>query len=664
MGNGYMGKILNVHLGTGLVAEEILAEEVYEKYTSGMGLAAWLLYDRIPAQADPLGPDNILGFVSGLLTGTNAFFTGRWMAVGKSPLTGGWGDANSGGWFSYALKKSGYDGVFFYGVSAAPVYLKIWDGRAELVDASHLWGLDTAATDDRIKAEVGHKVQVAAIGQAGEKMSLLAGIVTDKARVAARSGLGAVMGSKKLKALAVGGRQKIRTADPARVRILNAEFKQWFDNGQMLSRFLGPRTLNLFGRVVRVSPVALAQSGDLTKVALRKYGTCATNVLSSECGDSPVRNWNGSGVKDFGIRPHANQINPRRIIDYQIKRYHCHSCPLGCGGVMEINDGPYPLTKTHKPEYETCCAFGTLILNDDIYSIFKINDMLNRAGMDTIGAGAVVAWALECHENGLLSTEDLDGIDLAWGNSEAVIRIVRKMIARDGIGDLLADGCKRASERLSGSDTCAMHAGGQELPMHDPRFDPGFAISYVLEPTPGRHTSHGYQWIEMYGLNALFKDLPKLPTVSLTRGKYRPDDIRNLHMVTASRYMQFVNGVGGCLFGVQMAGKLKLTEYVNAVTGWNHPPEHYLLIGERIQNLRQAFNVKHGIVPLRDFALPMRVLGSPPLDSGPMKNVCMDVKSLYDAFLEGMGWNRDTAIPTRAKLEELGLTQVEMRTHI
>lgn len=657
MAYGCMGKVLVVDLTEGKIVNLKIPSELYEKYSSGMGLAIALLYEWIPQNADPLGPENVLGFVSGFLTGTHAFFTGRWMVVGKSPLTGGWGDANAGGKFSYALKRSGYDGIFFKGVSQRPVYLRVEDGHAELKSADHLWGLDTLEAEKKINEEVGKKAQVALIGPAGEKRSLISGVLTDQARIAARSGLGAVMGSKNLKAVAVSGKKKIQVANPGRVKELNKKFKLWFDGGEWQNKLIDAKLLNKFGKFNRLSPIAVAQSGTLAKVVLNKYGTIATNVLSSEGGDSPVKNWKGAGCDDYPIRSHANNINPQRIINFQKRKYHCYSCPLGCGGILEVQDGPYELSETHKPEYETCCAFGTLLLNNDLHSIFKINDMLNKAGMDTISAGATIAWAIECYEQGLLSMEKMDGIDLAWGNAEGIIQMIERMIERKGFGDFLADGSKQAALRLGRGHEFAMHAGGQELPMHDSRFDPGFAVSYVLEPTPGRHTNHGYQWLELFALEKVFKNLSSLPHFSYLKSKYKSNKERLMHSLCGSYYMQFVNSVGACLFGVQMGGNLNLPAYMDAVTGLEHPPEHYLLIGERIQNLRQAFNIKHGINPIKDFALPGRAVGSPPLEKGPLKGVTLNTRKLYDEYLELSDWDKNTGAPTHRKLMELELHQ-------
>jgi aldehyde:ferredoxin oxidoreductase len=657
MGKGYLGKILMVDLGSGKIEEEIVPDEVYEKFGSGAGLAAKLLYDRIPAGADPLGPDNILGLVSGLLTGTNAFFSGRWMAVGKSPLTGGWGEANAGGKFSPAIKRAGYDGIFFRGISETPVYLKVIDGKAELVDASHLWGRDIADAEAAIKEEAEAKVEVALIGPAGEKKSLISGIATDKGRIAARSGLGSVMGSKNLKAVAAGGTQRVEADNPDKIKELNKTFSKWLNSGKGMAGMFRNSVLNFMARYTRVSPVAMAMSGDAVKLLLGTHGTIVTNVLSSENGDSPVMNWKGSGVKNFPISTHADKLNPFRINKYKVKKYHCYSCPLGCGGVLEVNEPGCQLGETHRPEYETVCSFGALLLNNDLNSILKINEILNRAGMDSISAGSTIAWAMECYENGVLSREELDDIDLTWGNSAAILEIIDKMIRRDGIGDTLADGCKKASEKLGKGSEFAMHAGGQEMPMHDSRFDPGMGVAYELEPTPGRHTNHGYQWIDYFALHRLFRDLPKPPGLYMVKSKYNPDN-KWLLSVAASKYIQFANAMGACLFGVQMGGNLRLPEYCNAATGWNHPNEHYLSMGERVQNLRQAFNIKQGIKPLEDFKMPTRAWGDPPLSSGPMKGITVDAAKFRQDYLEGMGWNPETAVPTKEKLEELDLGTV------
>jgi len=656
MSKAYMGKIMMVDLASGSIAVETVPDDVYEKVLSGAGLAARLLFDRIPAGADPLGPDNIIGFVSGLLTGTGAFFSGRWMVVGKSPLTGGWGESNCGGTFSPAIKRCGVDGIFFKGISEKPVYLRVTGDKAELIDASHLWGMDAVEAEKAIEAEVGGRVRVAVIGQAGEGRSLISGVVNDGGRIAARSGLGAVMGSKHLKAIALAGNHKVEVADRKRRKELNARFTKWFKTGLNIGNILNRRRMNLIASLLRKLPIVMAYTGDMIKITFHRFGTIATNVLSSETGDSPVKNWKGAGVSDFPIKTHSGNLNPADIVEHQTKKYACSGCPLGCGGILKVTARGETLEETHKPEYETCCALGTLLLNKDMDSIYLINEKLNRAGMDTISAGATVAFAMECLEQGILSKDDLDGIDLRWGDADAIMAFLEKMIAREGCGDLFADGVKVAAKKIGkDSDRFAMHAGGQELAMHDVRYDPGFAVSYACEPTPGRHTNHSYQWLEVFALHKLFSGLPKTPAVYLKKEKYNATKNKNDLLVAASKFMQLVNGCGLCLFGVQLGGKLPVPQYINAATGWDHPPEHYLEVGARIQAIRQAFNVRHGIKMMEDFKLPRRVLGMPPLEKGPLKGITVDEKKLQGDFLEGMGWDRETAVPTPETLKKLGL---------
>jgi aldehyde:ferredoxin oxidoreductase len=499
---------------------------------------------------------------------------------------------------------------------------------------------------------------VAVIGQAGENLSLISGISNDRGRMAARSGLGAVMGSKRLKAVVLQGKGKIPVEDPETVKKLNQQFMKWFKAGEALESKVPTKLFALLGRFFRVAPVALAQDGNLVKMAFKNFGTIVTNVLSAENGDSPVKNWKGAGYRDFPIDSHSGKLDPQLIIDRQLHKYHCFSCPMGCGGICKVTTGKYPLEETHKPEYETCCAFGALQLNNDLDAVFKINDVLNRAGMDTISAGGTVAFAMECYENGILSREDLDGIDLYWGNAVGTLQLLDKMIRREGIGDTLADGVRKAAERIGkGSERYAIHAGGQELPMHDPRFDPGFLVSYELEPTPGRHTNVSYQWSEMFAMHRRFKGLPKPPPLYRVKEKYNPNG-KELLMVAGSKYVQMGNGLGACLFGLHLGTKLPLMDYANAATGWTFSPEDYLRMGERIQNVRQAFNGREGVRPAIDFRMNARITGDPPLTVGPVKGVRLDRERLNGDFCRAMGWDAATGIPTQAKLRELGLEEI------
>ncbi len=652
MNKGYMGKILMADLGTGLIEEIVIAETVYLEYLAGMGLGAYQLYNLIPAGADPLGPDNILGFVAGLLTGSGSLFTGRWMAVGKSPLTGGWGESNCGGNFAPAIKRCGYDGIFFRGISETPVYLAMQGGVAKLCDASHLWGLDTVETERLLIKEVGgkRKARVACIGPAGEKCSLIAGISNDRGRMAARSGLGAVMGSKKLKAVVLSGSQKIEVHDKAEIRRLSRKCNKYV---KWQPPFIsGPWTAWL-GALMRFLPTQLAMDGMLYKIMLKKWGTVSMNQMSVEMGDAPIKNWKGSD-RDFGPDK-SGAVNPDAIIAREKRKYHCYSCPLGCGGICTVK-GKHP--ETHKPEYETVLALGGLCMNADADSIFYLNEMLNRAGMDTISAGGTVAFAMECYEAGLLTTEDTDGLELTWGNTDAIVALIRKMIKREGIGDLLADGVKHAAEKL-GVDAVpfAIHAGGQELPMHDGRNDPGFALHYSVDPAPGRHNTGSQLYYEMYRLWKKDKTLPKPWFLYFKGRKYKTDRKKAIMAIACGQYMNVLNGAGVCIFGAFIgADRIPVSGWLNAATGWDKTLTQYMEIGERIQAVKQLFNCKHGIRP-ETFILNQRAAGHPPLIEGANKGRRTNLEPIIRDYRELSGWDVHTGEPTSETIRRLNLDQ-------
>ena len=638
MNRGYMGKILNVDLGAGEISEEVIPDEIYETYLSGMGLSAYLLNERIPDGADPLGPENVLGFVSGLLTGAGSFFTGRWMVVGKSPITGGWGDANCGGNFSPAIKRCGYDGIFFKGISEKPVYLLIKNGRAELRDAGHLWGKDTVGTEEVLIKETGGNARVACIGPAGENLSRISGISNDRGRLAARSGLGAVMGSKKLKAVVLSGAKRINAANPDEMKNLSKKCNKWV---QFQPPFVSGTATSKLGALLRIMPTQMAQDGMLFKIILKKWGTACMNQMSIEMGDSPIKNWMGSN-KDFGTEK-SKATNPDAIIARERIKYHCYSCPLGCGGICSL-EGEY--SETHKPEYETVLALGGLCMNDDVESLFALNEVLNRAGMDTISAGSTVAFAIECFERGILTREDTDGLELTWGNTEAIKALIQKMIKREGIGDLLADGSKFAAQRIGkDSGKFAMHAGGQDLPMHDGRNDPGFALHYSVEPTPGRHTIGAQLYYEMFQLWKTVKGLPKPAILYHKNRKYEANEEKAIWAAACSKYVNVMNGAGLCLFGAFIGStRLPLFDWLNAATGWDKTPEEYMEIGGRIQTLRQDFNVKHGVTP-KSFVVPDRVLGREPLAEGANKGRSVDIEPMMRDYWRLLGWDETSGRP-------------------
>ncbi|HET6491199.1 MAG TPA: aldehyde ferredoxin oxidoreductase family protein [Syntrophales bacterium] len=638
MAFAYMGKILNVDLSTGEIREESIPDDIYRKYLSGTGLAAWLLHQRIPAGADPLGPDNILGFVSGLLTGTPSYFTGRWSVVGKSPLTGTWGDANCGGNLSPGIKRNGFDGIFFRGISEKPVYLYVKNGKAELRDAAHLWGRDTTDAEEALIAEHGAGARVAVIGPAGEKLSLISGVFNDRGRMAARSGLGAVMGAKRLKAIVLDGKLRIPVHDADAMKRLSKACNKWV---QFQPPFLSGKAMAWLGALMRILPTQMALDGMLYKIFLKKWGTTSMNQMSLEMGDAPVKNWAGSN-KDWGMGKSAT-VNPDHIKDIEKAKYHCYACPLGCGGICVPKPGA---PEVHKPEYESVLSLGGQCMNADLDSIFRMNEMLNRAGMDTISAGAVISFAMECYEKGILTMADTGDIELTWGNAPAMIALVDKMIRREGIGDVLADGVRKAAERIGkGAAQYAMHAGGQELPQHDGRNDPGFAVHYSVEPAPGRHTLGAQMYYEMFQLWKRVKHLPRPPLFYFKGRKYVADEQKAVTAAACSKFMNLANGAGLCMFGLFLgAARIPSFEWLNAATGWNRTPEDYLAVGERIQTLKQAFNVKQGIDP-RTKRVCERAAGAPPQARGANRGRTVDIDKMMSDYWRQFGWDPLTGVP-------------------
>lgn len=613
MARGYIGKMLLVDLSKNGLRDEVLDEKLSRQFIGGYGIGARILFSRQKAGVDPLGPGNTFGILTGPFTGTPALSGTRYTVVGKSPLTGGWGDANSGGYFGAHLKFAGYDAVFFTGISAKPVYLFINNGKAELRDAAHLWGKDTRQTEAILKAELGKDVEVACIGQSGENLSLISAVMSNKGRTAARSGLGAVMGSKKLKAVAVKGKKKVPLADEERTR-------------ELRRKYLG----ELGGHIAW----------------LKSIGTPFLTVLGVQSGDSPVKNWGGVGATDF---PDAEPIGAEALNERRAKRYACYLCPIGCGGYMKAGTGEYKYEAgSRRPEYETIAMFGTNCLNNNIESIIKVNDICDRYGIDTISAGATIAMAIECFENGLITRADTDGIEMTWGNHRAIVAMTEKLAKREGFGAVLADGAKVAAEKIGkGADQYAMHIQGQELPAHDPKHAFHYATTYRLDPTPARH----FQGSEL-------SDAPAHPPGLLPKFDLNSFSGRGEVHRIGSNFHHAVVCSGMCLFVYWAFPNIDpIAEFMSAVTGWNITNDELLETGERISNLRQAFNVREGLNPLQ-FKVPDRLLGRPPQKEGPLAGVTVDEDTLDREYLAAMDWDLKTAKPSKKKLQELGLEDV------
>jgi aldehyde:ferredoxin oxidoreductase len=605
---GYMGKILWVDLTSGKISDEALSEKVYRDYIGGYGLGARILFSHMKSGEDALGPGNIFGVVTGPLTGTAALGGSRYIAVGKSPLTGGWGDANSGGYFGPYLKFAGYDAVFVRGISPKPVFLAIDNGRAELRDAAGLWGKDCAEADDRLKAEFGRQAESCMIGPSGEKLARIAAVINNKGRAAARSGLGAVMGSKKLKAIVVRGNAKVPLADAAAVSALRKKY------------------LPLLGGHAE---------------GMKQFGTPMILMGCATKGDAPIRNWDGVQETDFTT---VEKLDANHVIALQEKKYACYQCPFGCGGHMKAGTEYNYAAGAHKPEYESLGMFGTNLLNDNLESIIMANDVCNRGGLDTISAGACVAFAMECYEHGILTKADCGNLDLKWGNHKSIVRLTEMIANREGLGDILADGVKIAAERIGrGSEAYAMHIQGQEIPAHDAKYGLHWGLAYRMDPTPGRHTT---------GMGAIRGglDLPPMDPKS----QYGRAPATRITQSMAN----YVQSTGLCAFLVMAYPHLdNFKEFMKAATGWDLSTEEILKVGERIYTLRQAFNVREGLNALQ-FKVPPRIAGIPPKTHGPLKGITLDEPGMDREWLVELDWDPVTAKPNKKKLLELGLDDV------
>jgi len=611
MKGGYAGKLLFVDLTKGTLEEKPLSEKLAKNFIGGYGIGARLLYDRMKPGVDPLGPDNILGFISGPLNGTGAFFGGRYTVVCKSPVTGGWNDANSGGFFGPELKRAGFDGVFLSGASDKPVYLYIRNGKAEIRDARALWGKDTVETLEALIQETGeNKLGAAVIGPGGEQQSLLACIINDKHRAAGRGGCGAVMGSKKLKAIAVTGTKKIPVAHPEKIKEVNAEILKLMKNGPTV---------------------------ELVKL-FSNFGTGGTTAGAGMSGDAPVKNWGGVGIVDMGEESITKLATFSFDAKYNTKKYACANCPLGCGAHYRVDDGKWPVGETDRPEYETLAAFGTMTLNDDVESIIKCNHICNRYGLDTISVGTSIAWAIECYENGILTKADTDGIELTWGNAGAIVAVTEAIAEQRGFGKLLAQGSARAAEKLGKGAEYLQSVRGIELPMHDPRFSPMFARTYQYDPTPARHVKGGLGIADFQSPNEV---------------KYNYEGRGQVDM-EATCQTEIFNASGLCIFGNFSMPPDAAMRFIEAATGWDFKKEDALQTGKRIMNMRYAFNLREGQKPTDDAnQLPKRCVGEPPQKEGPVKGIMVDYKKLGHNFCESMGWDEETKIPTRESLEKL-----------
>jgi len=644
MPNGYWGKILWVNLSSGKIEIEEPSEEIYRRHLGGYGLGVHYLYKCIPPGAVPLGADNILAFLPGLLTGSGAQFSGRFMVAARSPLTGAWGEANCGGDFGPALRGAGWDGLFINGQAEKPVYLYIDGEDIQIHEASHLWGQDVRQTEDALRIETASDARTACIGPAGERLSLISGIVNNDGRLAARCGLGAVMGSKRLKAVVARGRSRPLVADPKAFKFATSAYLSLFHRkpSGMSARIpaLMTRLLPFLRRFhTRLSGGPLEMVVD----SYRRYGTSAGTATLVELGDTPVRNWTGVGYRDFPLEL-SEGLSDQAVVRPLVRPYACHSCPVACGGIVTQPDG----SMSHKPEYETLASFGPLTMVSDLAFVMRCNQVCNMNGLDSISTGSVIALALECAEKGWLPPELAGELPLKWGDGTAVLELTRRIAGRTpGLGDWLADGVQKAALRLHPeAQAAAVHAGGQELAMHRGIYEPGVAAGYALDPAPGRHTSTNAGNAAVASFAPYFALLGRHPAA---RYDYAEKGITQA--IAMSLYRAY-DSLGLCQFALLM-GQPPFLEWLNTATGWDVDKDEFFHIGKRIQVIRHAFNAKHGLPP--QFTLPARERGDPPQSTGPVANRTLDMQAMAKAYFEFLGIDPQTGLPLPETANEMKL---------
>jgi aldehyde:ferredoxin oxidoreductase len=619
---GYAGKMLFVDLSKGTIKEESLPEKICREFIGGYGLGIRVLYEQMKPRVDPLGGDNMLGFVVGALTATSVPGSGRYGVVTKSPLTGAWTEANAGGSMGPELKTAGYDAMFFRGISPKPVYLLVRDGKAELKDASGLWGRDTYETEDAIHLKIGDdRLKIASIGPAGEAKSLLAGIVNEKGRIAARGGVGAVMGSKMLKAVAIkGGVKKIAVAYKKRLK-------------EVEERYL-----------------SVIKSSEFAK-GLSAAGTGGALSFLVSIGDSPVKNWRMTGLESM---PTANRLDSGNMDKYKKNAYACRACPIRCGAIIEQKEGPFAIPEEmHRPEYETLAALGNLLVNDNLEAVIKANDICNRYAIDTIAAGAAIAFAMECYENGLIGKSDTDGIELTWGNADALVALIEKIAKREGFGAVLADGANKAAERIGkGSERYAMSIRGKGLPFHDPRMSPAGGTAFITDANPGSHMNSQITGMLENGMPVGSDPALQVPKLN----PFADFDKKGQIYAVGTAYHQLLDDAGMCALYTVNTPPPELAELISHVTGWDFGWEEALKAGRRVLTMRQAFNAREGITP-DQIDLPKRLKEEPlPMGTGAPPRI--EFQALKEGFFTAMGWDIKTGMPSRETLADLGLEEL------
>lgn len=609
---GYHNRILQIDLNSGRQDIVSLEKGTWLNYVGGSALAARLFADTDGLISDPLSPANPLLVMTGPMVGTSFPGSSRFVMCARSPLTGIWGESTSGGFFGPELKKAGFDGIIFSGRCDRPSYLFVESGRAELVDAGDIWGLDTYETIGKLKQRHGDKqpARVLAIGPAGERMVSFAAVANDMAHYLGRTGMGAVMGSKNLKAIVAKGIEKTSVADEKAYQAARKAAISDIRESMICSSF-------------------------------HDLGTAAAMDMGMLTGDVPIRNWSLGEAYEM-----AAAIGGPAIHENILKgRAACFACPIGCKPVVEVDHAKYMVSRGPGPEYETCASFGTMIMNDNLEGIAYLNDLCNRQGLDTISCGATVAFMMECYENGLLSKADLDGLDLRWGNVDAVIELVEKIALREGIGDKAALGSRAMAERINGNAVdFTVTVKGLELPMHDPRAFHGLGLAYMTSNRGACHLQHSVQAVEQ-GMVAwpeagLEEDYP----ATESRGKAKMVHIcENIGLIA--------NAACVCHFVYWAMGLNNFSAGFNAVTGYDFSMDDFLSTGQRAWVLKRALNNLMGVTVEND-RLPKKILRA--LADGAAAGSAPDEELMRREYYEIRGLD-EKGIPTPRLLEFSGL---------
>ena len=620
---GWAGKILYVNLTTKEIWEEPLKEDLAFEYLGQAGINAKLLYDLTDETTDPLGPDNPLIFGVGPLTGTMAPCSGRFTVTAKSPLTGIFGDSNSGGHWGPEFKQAGYDHLVVLGQSEEPVYLWISDDKVTLRPATRLWGKDTWETDELIKQELGQSsAQVLSIGPAGENLVRFAAIICNLTRAAARTGMGAVMGSKKLKAIVVKGTRGTTVARPKE-----------------------------FWKLVGECEKAI-QADPLYEVA-STFGTTAITGLAQMLGFLPTKNFQQSTFEE------AENLRGEVLLkDYVTKHKGCYNCAVGCSRWYQVKEGPYAGTVGEGPEYESLCSLGSKCGNGNLPSILKANTLCNQLGLDTISTGNAIAWAMECKEKNLWES-DLKEIP-EWGDHEGLNYLIKKIANREGVGTLLAEGACLAAEKLGGSEI-VVHSKGMDYPAVDVRGTKGMALSFAVSPRGGDHL----KGLSLYEVapDIYKEDIATETGINITPNYWLEYETKAPLIKWHEDWHCIVDSLGLCKLEGIAIKPLKpkhFRDLLAAATGWDLSVEELQRIGERIWNLERLYGVREGIRKEDD--LPPKRLWEEKISTGPSTGEGLDHSKyleLLEEYYDLRGWDKETGIPKQETLDMLGLRATE-----